>query len=557
MMEDNVTILCDGIWKREFNKPEQERNWEMAAERLRAVEAAGVSTGFPLLSAAAIRTQIVILAEWNHRLEDAVALGESALNRFEREDCRFLILEVTGRHISYAEQIERAVPWLERALACDAYHHSLWRRDVLITLAELIGPASRQTAVELTAKAIAVANGPYPYDLGIAEAFAEHGIALWKAGDRRSAFAEFEKAVNRFLSASSKEELWKGSFFRLFAALVYFSDVMHNGKPREGHLEPQQASFLASRDAHPSYKDEQQSYICLRLAMYADGLGDLDSAARWTYRAIGRACEFPEAWAGLRVQCILALPQALLTNDFNRAAELAALISEQNPDKLLAHGKSLAAAAANDAAAKATEIEAMMANTGPEIRLQAFLMHPFVPIAVRLTTLSIEGATSDHIDGYLSEIEKHVPAERAPCGFVSDLRRCLVVCDDWDALHQEGYSAIAAKNLVHGYVLTLGAMRNAPVQAALGLQVMLAEHLEGFFGTAPSIYRYVIAPMFPAFWKHVIDQSLVLFNTPETYTRRQLQLADGSPRGTRRFLAAMLSCLGVGVTPKTAAWLNG
>ncbi len=83
MMEDNVTILCDGIWKREFNKPEQERNWEMAAERLRAAEAAGVSIGFPLLSAAAIRTQIVILAEWDHRLEDAVALGESALNRFE------------------------------------------------------------------------------------------------------------------------------------------------------------------------------------------------------------------------------------------------------------------------------------------------------------------------------------------------------------------------------------------------------------------------------------------------------------------------------------------
>ena len=485
MMEDNVTILCDGIWKRQFNKPEQERNWELAAERLRAVEAAGTSIGFPLLAAAAIRTQIVILAEWEHRLEDAVALAESALSRFEREDCRFLVLEVTGRHISYAGQVDRAVPWLERALTCDAYHHSLWRRDILITLAELKGPTSRQTAVDLTAEAIAVAEGPYPYDLGIAEAFAEHGIALWKAGDRRSAFAEFEKAVNRILSASSKEELWKGSFFRLFAALVYFSDVMHNGKPRDGHLEPEQASFLASRDAHPSYKDEQQSYICLRLAMYADGLGDLSAAAEWTYRAIALACEYPEAWMGLRIQCILALPQALLTNDFNRAGELAVLISEENPDKIIAHGKSLAAAA-HDAAAKATEIEATMAGTAPETRLQAFLMHPFVPIAVRLTTLSIEGATPDEIAGYLSEIEKHVPAERVPYGFVDDLRRCLVAPDDWDALHQEGYSAIPANNLVHGYVLTLGAMRNAPVRAALGLQIMLAQHLrKRFFGAAP------------------------------------------------------------------------
>jgi len=154
---------------------------------------------------------------------------------------------------------------------------------------------------------------------------------------------------------------------------------------------------------------------------------------------------------GLRVQCILALPQALLTNDFNRAGELAVLISEGNPDKIIADGKSLAAAA-HDAAAKATELEATMAGTAPETRLQAFLMHPFVPIAVRLTTLSIEGATSDQIDGYLSEIEKPVPTEHAPYGFVNDLRRCLVVRDDWDSLHQEGYSAIPAKNLVHGYV---------------------------------------------------------------------------------------------------------
>lgn len=86
---------------------------------------------------------------------------------------------------------------------------------------------------------------------------------------------------------------------------------------------------------------------------------------------------------------------------------------------------------------------------------------------------------------------------------------------------------------------------------------MLAEHLEGFFSAAPSIYRNVIAPMFQAFWRHVIDHSLVLFNTPQMYNRQQLQLADGTPRGTRLLLAAIVSCLGARVTPKTAAWLKG
>lgn len=556
MMEDNVTILCDGIWRREFDKPEEQRDWQTASERLKKVEAAGASIGFPLLSAAAIRTQIIILAEWEHRLEDAVTLAESALDRFNRADCRFLVLEVSGRQISYAGQVDRAIPWLEQALQCDAFRHSLWRRDVLITLADLKSPTSRQVAVELTAEAIVVANGPHPYDLGIAEAFAEHGIALWKAGDRRSAFSAFENAVDRFLAASSKVELWKGSFFRLFAALVYFSDVMHNGKPREGHQEPEQASFLGNRDAHPSYKDEQQSYICLRLAMYADGLGDLAGAAKWIYRAIERASEFPQAWTGLRVQCILALPQVLLTNDFGRAAELATLVSEQDPDKLVAQGKSLATEAGTDVATKAAEIETAMVGVPPEARLQAFLMHPFVPIAARLVTLSLEGAPPEQVEDYLVQIEKHVPANRAPFGFVNDLRRALIARDDWNALHHEGYAAIPANDLIHGYVLVMGAMRNAPADAALGLQIMLAEHLEGFFGTAPSICRYVIAPMFRSYWEQVINQSLVLFQTPEAYNRRQLRLADGSPKGTRQLLAAMATCLGIKVPPKMAEWFS-
>lgn len=99
-------------------------------------------------------------------------------------------------------------------------------------------------------------------------------------------------------------------------------------------------------------------------------------------------------------------------------------------------------------------------------------------------------------------------------------------------------------------------MRNAPVQAALGLQIMLAEHLEGFFGAAPSLYRYVIAPMFRSYWEQIISLSLVLFRTPEAFNRRQLQLANGSPKGTRQLLAAMASCLGVELPPKMGEWLN-
>jgi tetratricopeptide (TPR) repeat protein len=556
LMEDNVTILCDGIWRREYDKPEAERDWSRVAEKLKQVEATGEQVGFPLLAAAAIRTQIVVLAEWQHQLNAAVALSEAALARFDKDDSRFLLLEVTGRHLFYGEQPQMAMAWLEKALQCNAYHHSLWRRDVLITLAEIKGAQDPQAAVDLTAKAIDVAEGSQPYDLGIGEALAEHGIALWKAGNRTSAFAAFERAVNRFLASSSQLDLWKGSFYRLFAALVYFSDVMEKEKPAEGHLEPEQGRFLGSREAHPFYRDEQKSFICIRLAMFADGLRDMAAAATWTWRAVAIARECPTAWTATRLQSFLAMPAVLLANDFSSATELAFLMGEADPNELISRTKAIVSGTATDPSAKLAEIDPMVAATTPPKPLPFLLVRPFVPIAVRLTDLSLRAATRDEILGYLSDVEALLPADHPPRGFVADLRRTLIEDTDWQTMQQQGYDAVSANELVHGYVLCLGAMRHAPVPAALYLQAMLAEHLDHIAITTPSLYREVIAPLFRTYWEKTVDQSAAIFRTGLSYTKRQLELADGSAAGTRRLLVAMGFCLGLSFSEKMNAWLN-
>jgi len=56
-MEDNITILCDGIWMRVYRKPEAERGWGSVKQKLEHVEATARAIGFPLLEAAAIRTR--------------------------------------------------------------------------------------------------------------------------------------------------------------------------------------------------------------------------------------------------------------------------------------------------------------------------------------------------------------------------------------------------------------------------------------------------------------------------------------------------------------------
>jgi hypothetical protein len=123
-------------------------------------------------------------------------------------------------------------------------------------------------------------------------------------------------------------------------------------------------------------------------------------------------------------------------------------------------------------------------------------------------------------------------------------------------MQQQGYDAVTANDLVHGYILCLGAMRHAPVPAALYLQAMLAEHLDHIAITTPSLYREVIAPLFRTYWEKTVEQSAAVFRTGLSYTKRQLELADGSDVGTRRLLVAMGFCLGLAVSEKMKAWLN-
>ena len=243
LMEDNITILCDGIWMREYLKPETDRHWNSVRAKLNEVEATARAIGFPLLEAAAVRTRIMLLAEWEDQLEAALTLAESSLNRLHGDGCRFLIMEVTGRQLSYAGKLQEAKIWLGRALTCGAYRHSLWRRNVLITMAELHGPADPRGAIEFTAEAVRICQDGKLLDSLYIEALAEHGIALWRAGEGLQSFRMFEEATDRMFAIRADTNNWKGLFARLFAVIAYFSGVARNGKPQEGHVEPEQGLF--------------------------------------------------------------------------------------------------------------------------------------------------------------------------------------------------------------------------------------------------------------------------------------------------------------------------
>jgi hypothetical protein len=455
--------------------------------------------------------------------------------------------------VSYAGKPQEALEWLERALTCDAFHHSLWRRNVLITMAELLGPHDSHKAAEFTAEAVRISkNGKLVEPLFI-ETLVEHAMALWKAGEGRQSFETLGEATNRMLAIQSNANSWKGLFVRVFVVTAYFSALALNGKPPDGQPEPQQGLFLATNEqAHTGYRTEQLAYIAIRLAMFADGVNDVGKAAIWTWRAIESAKQIPAAWDGVRMASWHAMPAALLSDDFVRAAQLVAVMTALDVDDIVAKAKALMRTNAPQAVLGVD----ILAKSAPSAPASLLRITPIIPIALRLAFLQFREGTITSTAASLAEIESIILPELQPDNFVAEMRRALVDDTDWQTLWSGGCRAYTTHEYVRGCVLCIGAVSKAPTSQSLYLQVSVARNLEGFFKSLPSLYREIVAPFFVAYWERTIAESTGLFRTGQAYTRRQLQVSNGTPDGTRRLLAAMRFCLDLTLPLDAMEWLN-
>ncbi len=550
MTEDNVTILCDGYWRREFSKSEAERDWSHVAQKLDGVDRAARAIHFDLLEAAAIRTRIMLLAEWQHRLDEAVALATKSLERFAGDDDRFLILEVTGRQLGYAGQNEQAIAWLDRALACNAYQKSLWRRNVLVTEADLCSKLDSKKASEFTAAAVDMSKDGVLVEPIFIETLLEHVIALWNAGEERQASDLLSDVLGRLFATKEDTDSWKGLFYRTFHLLSYYSDIAQNGKGSTTYTAPEQGQFLANNDvAHTYYKPEQQSYIWFRQAMLADGVGDIHGAAKATWKAIHYADEVPAALADVPLLSLYGLAAALLDNDFAGAAKLALVMTSVQPQRI--HQRLVEAGHAD----RSVEFDQAQLGLPTEGQQSTLRVVPLVPIAVRLAHLQILGRTEAEMESSLGDIERTMPVEQQPESFGQALRRSILEETNWDILQTEGYDSMRHSQYARGLVLLVGATQKAPLIQSLYMQTYLAQSFGQWFSTAHSIYREIITPMFRAYWERAVATSTE-FRTGMSYTKRQFALLDGTPEGIRKFLNSIRFCLGAVLPEDRMNWLS-
>ena len=548
--EDNVVIVCDGIWSREFAKPNEDRDWEHVKAKLIQVEEIAKEIDFPLLEAAAIRGRIIVTAEFDEHLDVAMELSSSTLGAITNDTARFLLFEITGKQLVIADKDEDGRRFLLQALECGGFKDALLRRNVLVNLAGLQDETSSPLPTFYTAQAVELARVGKLIPSILVGTLAEHAIAQWRIGDRNEALSTLCEAVDLLIKIREETTAWKALFYQVFAILTVYSDMAHDGTAGAGFSEPQQGWFTASHeDLAIGFKPEQIAYICIRVAKFADGIQALEVASEWTWKALSLAEGHAEGWNVVSQFVRYGLPWELLQNRFERAGKLCVFNIRLGIQELLANRKP---------EKDTPEQQAMLANvvSSASVPAMSFARVPTViPIVFRVATLVVQGAASSELETAIAALETETNTCSESEGFAISLRRCFLKESDGQTLMDEAVAAHNASQYVKSHTLRVGAIVRSPATQSLYLQVRLMEALSVIFSERSQLYGSVIAPFFVEYWRAQAGLVLHPFRTAQSHTLRQLELSDGTIAGTRKVLRAIRFCLGVDLPQDAMSWL--
>ena len=491
----------------------------------------------------------MILAEWRHDVPAALKLADSTLRRLEDNDSRFLITEVMGRQLSYAGRSEEAIGWLGRARALEVAGHTLWRRNVLITLAEEAGKSDASLAVKYTAEALEVSRKDLNHDRVI-EALAEHAIALWKAGQRDDAFRNMEIAVRDLLAGESESIDWKKLLLAVFHTVVYFSSLAHFGSTSGivGFVPPTQGRFLAldAVDA-TKFNPAQKSLIRMRMAMLAEGLGKVKSAGEWSDEALKIAASIPDAQT-IYSLAWLSIAPALLEAAYGRAVAAALIMANAAVPETDALGRIGISDSENQ-----SRVQQLYQHPAKAASAMLFLA---VPLAFQLSTLKLR---QSDIMAAVDQVAATLPGDVPYTVLNGALQAVFNENIAWQELKRRSDELMSKVNdSGSAFIYLVGASTQCPLRQTVYLHVWLAREVEKLFAINRSVRLKLIYPFFEGFWMNALDASPHQFRTAEAYTRRAVESAGAtqSGKGVRALLNSMAFCLGVNLPDDMQEWLT-
>lgn len=284
--------ICDGLWLRESDKPEDDRDWTKILNLLVRVKELGQAWASNILWASAVRAEIVVRAEYLDQLEVAARLAEASLSMVlqDEEDAVFLVSESIGRQYRQAGDWENAATWLKQATQGQSDSFAFLRMRAMLELGIVEGRTNKEAALLACRRAVGLARRSKSLsDLHLTEALGEEAIASWHFGNREGAFACWDEAARKLLDRAKRDEQWK-SLLGMFGHATGFFSALFSGlepKPASEYVVPEPGWFVRDRTRVSEIHDPKKEWmVAAHLSMMAEGIGEIEMASEWALRAL-------------------------------------------------------------------------------------------------------------------------------------------------------------------------------------------------------------------------------------------------------------------------------
>lgn len=526
-----ATLAFDRVWLQESHKPENERDWQSNLAMFAEVAERARNNSMELLWACAIRSQLVILAEYMQDTTAAVALAETSLAQTSGDPrVQFLIRECIGRQS--ALPLEDARQWLEETLRqnTDSFHHL--RLLVLISAsrtAGLMGNTSlaveyAQQAVELATSSTELQEYENTHKYGVLHASAELAVAHWLNGNIVEAIITWDAAAEQLFSLKDDSDYWKGHAM-LFETITrnmvkYFPQTPPDIDGRSyGYI--MRGMFIHDlRSTAVEYNDGRECILLRGLMDLSALVGDAERGLVWASRGHLLAKGMTKnAYAALFANDLLSY---LLNADrYTEALEIAL-----NMGAFLVARQLQTSNADMDLSVSNLDLD-VTGLLGPATSQlwqraeQAAVMLGLMPAILRLSMVAL--ADIERIQLCAREVVAFC-RERSTTS--SDSQLWETAANLIEGIFDEMKSndkitmEVAALNEDHSKIpqmiveLGLGfRLTSAPVEA-LRHQVRMLQFIERELKPSATTYRLIIAPCFEEYWRVSFLKKRILFSTP-------------------------------------------
>jgi tetratricopeptide (TPR) repeat protein len=226
--------IADAVWLAEAKKAAGEQAWPRILASLEHLAETAKKLGVDLLWACAVRSQIIVLAEYEGEFEKAIHLAQGALGIVTDPRGRFVLLDCIATQFMYKKKNSEASKCFAQAAAIRTDDYRLLRLRSLMHASVALEPDEFPQAQEYLEAALAIgrANDRIPVTECV-KAIGEMCVLRGLANDLPGAYAALDEAASRLLAAKEDTPEWKGLFMVLGHVSGYFTTISCTKKPPE------------------------------------------------------------------------------------------------------------------------------------------------------------------------------------------------------------------------------------------------------------------------------------------------------------------------------------